>query len=136
MARVRTKPAKQATGDAEAGVPIEQCLLVQDEIWRVVSEAASNGVRLSLSGVAQKIASAFPAAGLTLQNVADALVYAAIEYGVAFEPRPKPVRQPTVRNVPSIDVPGLLAFVGRRRKSQGGERQSRPTFAGLPIPAT
>ena len=128
MARIRTKPADDTLGDA--GAPIEQCLIVQDEIWRIVLEAARTESRLSLAQQAKRIADAFPASGLTHESISDALVFAAIDAGVMIE-----IRKPVTRQAPTIDVPGIFAFVGRGRKARGGQR-ARPTFAGVPIPAT
>ena len=126
MSHARSKPAIGAIEDPKAGIPIEQCLLVQDEIWRIVADAARSGSRLSLGKQARRIAGNYPAAGLALQSIMDALVYAAVDCGVAFEVAGSAAR-------PTIDVPGLFAFVGKKRKSGA---KTRPTFAGVPIPAT
>ncbi len=128
MARARTKPTKEDVGNSGVGVPTEQSLLVQEEIWRIVSDAAETGSRLSLARTAQKIASDFPTAELSPVAITDALVFAAIEAGVAFETR-LPARRHTVV------VPGLIALVGGRRKSRG-EGRAQPTLAGVPMPAT
>ncbi len=45
---------------------------------------------------------------LTHQQISDALVYAAIDAGVMIE-----IRKPVTRQAPTIDVPGIFAFVGR-----------------------
>ncbi len=123
MSRARSKPVKnRAEGSS---IPIEQCLLVQDEIWRIVSNAARSKARLSLSKQAQKIAGGYPAAGLSPQTIADALVYAAVDCGVAFE---------IARPAPRQAIPGFLALVGKKR-NQETEGRTRPTLAGVPIPA-
>ncbi len=125
MSRARNKSAKSAVQVLEVGVPIEQCLLVQDEIWRIVSNAAHSNSRLSLGKQARKIASGYPATGFSLQNITDALVFAAVDCGVAFE-----VASPAPRQA----IPGFLALVGKKRKPESDARM-RPTFAGVPIPA-
>jgi hypothetical protein len=126
MSRARSsKSAKSAVQVIEVGVPIEQCLLVQDEIWRIVSNAAHSNSRISLGKQARKIASSFPATGFSLQSITDALVFAAVDCGVAFE-----VATPAPRQA----IPGFLALVGKKRKVES-EAKLRPTFAGVQIPA-
>jgi hypothetical protein len=126
MSRTRHKP-KLSVERPESGVPIEQCLLVQDEIWRIISEAARTGTRLSLNKQSEKIASGYSAAGFSPENIADALVFAAVDCGVAFEvPLPAPR--------PALDMPALFGLVSRKRKQQT-DGKVRPTFAGVPIPA-
>jgi hypothetical protein len=127
MSRTRTKP-RFSVERPEAGVPIEQCLLVQDEIWRIVSEAARTGARLSLKKQAEKIGSGFQSAGFSYEGIADALVFAAVDCGVAFE-----VALPASR--PALDMPALFGLVSRKRKQQS-DAKVRPTFGGVPIPAT
>jgi hypothetical protein len=122
MSRARGKPTKNEIRGSEEGVPIEQCLLVQEEIWRVVSDVARTETRLSLEKQARKIAGVFPAADLSPESIVDALVFAAVDFGVAVEPAP---RQPRSR---------LLSLVGKKKTR--GEGKARPTFAGVPIPAT
>jgi hypothetical protein len=114
--------------DAEAGVPIKQCLLVQQEIWRVVSEAAKSGLTFSPREQAERIAAEFPAAGFSSTNLADALVYAALECDLVCAPRPTVRRQ----RPPIVD---LIALVGGRRKTREAEHP-RPRFAAAPIPVT
>jgi hypothetical protein len=58
---------------------------VQDEIWRVVDEAEKKGSNISLVSATRTIESAFPNAGLTTQDIADALVFAAVDAGVPLE---------------------------------------------------
>ena len=125
MAHSEGRPERTA-GGAETGIPVEQCVLVQDEVWRIVSEAARDGARLSLSRQAKAIAKAFPDAGVTSDLVADALVFAAVDRGVAIEAR---------RSMPAIDVPGILALVGGKRKSRD-RRKAGSGLTGLAVPAT
>jgi hypothetical protein len=104
-------------------------MLVQQEIWRIVSEAARTGSRVALKFEAQRIAKNHPGVGFSEQAVTDALVYAAVDTGVAFETRNG--RRPTV------EIPRILSLVGKRKRASAEKpAKSRPTFAGVPIPAT
>ncbi len=132
MARARSKPTENTVAEGEVGVPVEQCLLIQDEIWRIVSDAERHDSCLSVTREARNIADAFPASGLSEQNIIDALVFAAVDIGVAVEIA-KPATRPAQR--PTIVVPGLLALVGGRRKAANPQKP-RPTFAGVAMPAT
>jgi hypothetical protein len=128
MSRSRSKPTTNTAEAPEAGVAVEQCLLVQEEIWRIVSDVAQTDSRLSLGQHAQKVAGAFPGAGLSPTSIADALVYAAVDFGVPIE-----VKSPALR--PAAKVQGLFGLVGRKRKTRSGAG-GRPTLAGIPLPAT
>ncbi len=125
MSRAHSKPTKNRAKGSEAEISIEQCLLVQDEIWRIVSNAARTEACLPLWKQAQKIAGGFPAADVSLQSIADALVYAAIDRGVAIE---------VVTPAPRQAIPGFLSLVGKKRKQESDGRTG-PTFASVPIPA-
>ena len=126
MSRARSKPTTNE--GSEAGSSVEQCVLVQEEIWRAVLDAARGEAPLSLSKVVRKIARGFPAAGFSTRDIADALVYAAVDRGVAFE-----ISSRAPLGV--LDVTGLFALVGRKRRPQG-DAKMRPTFAGDEISAT
>ncbi len=128
MSRSRNKPTSNTAESSEAGVAVEQCLLVQEEIWRIVSDVAQTDSRLSLEQHAQKVAGAFPGAGLSPTSIADALVYAAVDFGVPIEVKSSAPRS-------AAKVQGLFGLVGRRRKARSGA-QGRPTLAGVPLSAT
>ena len=126
MSRARSKPTTNE--GSEAGAPIEQCVLVQEEIWRAVLDAARGEAPLSLSKQVRKIARGFPAAGLSTRDIADALVYAAVDRGVAVE-----VTNPAPHQ--ALDISGLLSLVGRKRKTQA-DAKLRSSVIGAQIPAT
>jgi hypothetical protein len=83
---------------------------VQDEIWRIVHEAAQTGSGLSLMRRAKSICRAFPRAGFSLESISDALVFAAVDAGVLVERRRRPRRQ-----VPTISLPAFVSGFGRRQ---------------------
>jgi hypothetical protein len=129
MSRTRNKPAYDGVQDSAIGADeIEQCLLVQQEIWRIVTGVSRSKTLLPLAAQARRIAGLFPASGFTKENVADALVFAAVDSGVGVEVRVSPRQQP-------VAAPGLLSLVGKSKKARS-EKKTRPTFAGVPIPAT
>jgi hypothetical protein len=107
MARSRSKTATGKKGDSETGVLI-----------------------LSLEEEAQRIAKMFPSAELTREQIADALVFAAVDAGAALQVRAQPRRQ-----VPTIVLPGAFFLLGGKRKRRR-EAEPPPTFAADPLPAT
>jgi hypothetical protein len=128
MSRALSTQAELLAKESGTGAPIEQCMLVQQEIWRIVSEAARRGARIGLKQEAERIAREFPAEGFTVASVADAIVYAAVDCGVTFETRPK--------SRPTVEIPHILSLVSKRRKPRAEKpSKARPTFAGVPIPA-
>ena len=129
MSRALSKPAESAAEEYGAGAPIEQCMLGQQEIWRIISEAARTSSRVALNAQAQRIAKGFAAAGFTTEAVADAIVYAAVDCGVSFETRSG--------WRPTVEIPRVLTLVGKRKKARAEKAaKARPTFAGVPIPAS
>lgn len=124
MARARSRSAKREIG--VAGVPIEQCLLVQQEIWRIVAEAEREGSELAVWAEARRIAVDMPASGFSLANIADGLVYAAVDLGVRLKAHPAAER-------PAPAVSSLMALV-RGRKARLPERP-QPVFGGTALPA-
>ena len=125
MSRARSKPTTNE--GSEAGSSVEQCVLVQEEIWRAVLDAARGEAPLSLSKAVRKIARGFPAAGFSPRDIADALIFAAVDRGVAVE-----MANPSPRG--AIDITGLFALVGRKRRPQDNAK-ARPTFASDQISA-
>jgi hypothetical protein len=121
---------QNATVDARAGAN-DQCLLVQEEIWRAVSEAAGKEASLSLSHQAQRIASAFPASGYSRRDIEDALVFAAVDEGAVVEIGP-----PARAKVPLIEVSSLIRVAGRLRSKRGGRANKEPPSADVPLQAT
>lgn len=120
MTSVSSVPAKARKADAKSGAN-EQCLLVQEEIWRVVSEAGQAATSLPLSQEARRIANASPASGYSLKDIEDALVFAAVDEGVLLEIRP-----PAAREVPFIEVRSLLRAAGRLRGRRSGRGEKKP----------
>jgi hypothetical protein len=103
---------------------------VQEEIWRVVSEAAQVQASLPLGREARRVANAFPASGYSLKDIEDALVFAAVDEGVVVEARP-----PVAREVPFIEVRSLLRAAGRLRTKKGGRREKKPLAAEAALQA-
>lgn len=127
MSRTRSKPAENSVQESAGADEIEQCLLVQQEIWRIVTGASRSQSLLPLAAQAHRIAGLFPASGFTQENIADAIVFAAVDSGAALAVRTPALQQPSV-------APGLFSLVGKKRKPSGG-KSARPTLAGVPIPA-
>jgi hypothetical protein len=125
MSRARSKPTMNE--GSETGAPVEQCVLVQEEVWRAVLDAARSDAPLSLGKQVRKIARGLPAAGFSARDIADALIYAAVDRGVAVE-----VTKPSPHL--ALDISGLFALVGRKRKPQD-DATARPTFGAAPIAA-
>jgi hypothetical protein len=111
MTRSSGKPAKHEFGDTRPRA--EHRLLVQEEIWRVVSQAAETCSALSVRRQAQEILDTFPECGCSLQSISDALVFSAVDVGATVEVRPGR------RALPEIDVQGFLPFVRKRRRQKG-----------------
>jgi hypothetical protein len=130
MARSRSRTATGETGNGETGVLIEHCLPVQEAVWRIVSDAARGEALLSLEDEARRIAEMFPSAELTPAQIADALVFAAVDAGAPLQVRAQPKRQ-----VPTIVLPAAYFLLGGRRKRRG-KAGPPPTFAADPLPAT
>jgi len=114
----------QRSDSAEAASKNRQCLAVQNEIWRIVNEAARTGSGLTISRRAKSIFRAFPTAGFSVESIGDALVFAAVDAGVAVERRRRPRRQ-----VPTISLPAFVSAVGRRTGTSAHRAQ-----AGLESP--
>jgi hypothetical protein len=116
---VSSVSSQNTIDDARTGAN-KQCLLVQAEIWRVISEAARKNASLSLSRQAQRIASTFPESGYSRADIADALVFAAVDEGVVLD------AVPTARaEVPFIEVKSLLRAAGRLRTRRGGRAKKQ-----------
>ncbi len=126
MSRARSKPVIEE--DLESGAPVEQCLLVQEEIWRAVSDAAREESPLSLARQVRKIVRGLPAAGFSTRDIADALVYAAVERGVVVDAAVAASRQ-------TLDISGLFARFGNKRPPQS-DPDARATFDGGRVSAT
>jgi hypothetical protein len=125
---VSSVPAEISADDQRTGVS-GQCLLVQEEIWRVVSEAGQAQTSLPLSQEARRIANAFPASGYSLKDIEDALVFAAVDEGVMLEIRP------AAREVPFIEVRSLLRAAGRLRGRRSGRGVKKPPAAEAALQA-
>ena len=96
----------------EPEVSQEQCLLIQEEIWRVVADAERSGSSICAGAVAQRIESVFSASGLSGRNIADAVIYAAVDAGVAIE-RQMPAPRPYVaERLPRFSFAALRARAG------------------------
>lgn len=121
-------PYRHADARDEAN---DQCLLVQDAIWRVVGEAARSQASLSLKNEAQKIASAFPESGFSRDDIKDALVFAAVDEGVVVDVGP-----PDRSYVPFIEIRSLIRAAGGRRTGKGGRAKKQPTGGEVPLQAT
>ena len=93
MKSKRRTPAEIHSNEVEHIAPHEQCLRVQDEIWRVVSEAVESGASVAAGSHAARIAGKFRESGLAPRAIVDALVYAAVDAGVALEMQPPASRQ-------------------------------------------
>ena len=107
------RSSKQVSQEPE--VSQEQCLLIQEEIWRVVADAERNGSSICAGAVAQRIESVFSASGLSSRNITDAVIYAAVDAGVAVErqmPAPRPF---VVERLPRFSLAAL-----RGRAAGGG----------------
>ncbi len=124
MSRARSKQTTSGTENAES--PIEQCRLVQDEVWRIVSRAAETETHLSVWKQAETIVTAFPASGLSLQNIADALVFAAVDRGATLE---------LTSPAPASAIPTLFLRIGRKRSPDNRTKVPR-SASGVAIPAT
>ena len=93
----------------------DQCLQVQGEIWRAVTEAGRSDGNLSLRAETRRIAKAFPTSGYSPQDIKDALVFAAVDVGVAVAIAPP--AEPSARaSAPVIDVRALLR--GNRKRTR------------------
>lgn len=103
----------------------DQCLQVQGEIWRAVAAADRRG-NLSLRDETRRIAKAFPASGYSPQDIKDALVFAAVDIGVAIEIAP--AAQPSA---PVIDVRALLRGKGRRMR-KASRKAAAPALQEVP----
>lgn len=65
----------------------QERLLLQEEIWRLVAEADGREASFSAQRHARRLEREFPQARLSLLNITDALVYAAVDAGVVVEMR-------------------------------------------------
>jgi hypothetical protein len=123
VARQETIAEKGAESDSED-------LIVQEEIWRVVSEASQGNGGIALTRQAQRISRKFPRSGFSEQHIKDALVFAAVDQGVALE------IAPAVRaDVPFIEVSSLIRAAGRLGRRKGGRRKHPVMDAALPATA-
>ena len=120
MKSKRRTPAEIHSNEVEHIAPHEQCLRVQDEIWRVVSEAAESGASVAAGSHAARIAGKFRQAGLAPQAIVDAIVYAAVDAGVALELQPSPAR-PAPAKRPRFS---LAALRGSRPENRTGNAAS------------
>jgi hypothetical protein len=77
----------------------QQRLLLQEQIWRIVSRAARNDMPLAAAPCAQRLQREFSRAGLSLLSITDALVYAAVDAGVVVEARAETVKNRRMRRV-------------------------------------
>ena len=121
MRSKRRMPAEDRSGAEPSGSPNKDCLLVQEGVWRAVEEAAGKGASIAVLKVAEEIGGAFPRSGLSTRDIADALVFAAVDAGVAVE-RPVP-RIPQVRlsRLPRLSLSALRdAAIGRSLPAASG----------------
>jgi hypothetical protein len=106
MKTKRRMPTDVRSEDAQSEGP--DCLPVQDEIWRLVGEAADTGVPVSVSKLSQELAGRFPQSGLTVSAIADAVVYASVDAGVLLEGIvPQPRRRTVSNRLPRLSFGGL-----------------------------
>jgi hypothetical protein len=103
----RRMPAEDNSSKRQAGASHEQCLLIQDEIWRVVADAERSGGSICATTAVQKIEGAFASSGLSGRDIADALIYAAVDAGVAVVRRPSVPRQTAVECLPRFSFAAL-----------------------------
>jgi hypothetical protein len=115
MKNKRRMPARNRSSEENIPGPTDQCLSVQEEIWRIVEEAADSGKFIAASATVRHIESAFPQSGLSARNIADALVYAAVDAGVLLEHQQPMSRQGFRERLPRISF-GL----GRARPPSAG----------------
>jgi hypothetical protein len=116
---VSSVSAQDKVDAARIGVD-DQCLHVQGAIWVTVSEAAVNDKSLSLGDEAKRIARAHPASGYSRQDIEDALVFAAVDEGVAFD-----IASSDSMHDPIADFRSLWRGAGRRRTKKGRRRRAR-----------
>jgi hypothetical protein len=109
----------------EAKVSQEQCLLIQEEIWRVVANAEQTGASICAGAVARKIETVFSASGLSSRDIADALIYAAVDAGVAVE------RQMSVPRPFGMERLPRFSFAALRGGKAGGGLAAPPSATGL-----
>jgi len=120
MKTKRRMPAEIHSNEVERIAPHEQCLRVQDEIWRVVSEAVESGASVAAGSHAARIAAKFRESGLAPRAIVDALVYAAVDAGVALEMQPSRAR-PAPAKRPRFS---LAALRGSRPENRTGNAAS------------
>jgi len=125
MKSKRRMPAESRSSSDNTGSQEDSCRCVQEEIWRIVGEAARNGTSISTALAAREIEGAFPKSGLTTRNIADALVYAAVDAGVMLERKPPLPRQVLVERLPRFSFGAL----------RGGGVRGRAALAAPAAPA-
>jgi hypothetical protein len=120
---VSSVSAQDKVDAARVGVN-DQCLLVQDAIWVTVSEAAVNDRSLALGDEAQRIARTHPASGYSRQDIEDALVFAAVDEGVAVDIDSASLIQDPIADFRSLWRGGALRRTkkGRRGRARSGAR--------------
>lgn len=107
MKSKRRMPADNRSEAETSGRSEPEYLLVQKSVWRAVEEAAGNEASIPILKTAGEIGNAFPKSGLSARDIADALVFAAVDAGVAVE-RPIPqIRQPRLSRLPRLSL-GML----------------------------
>ena len=125
MKSKRRMPAEGRSGkhqvSQEPEVLQEQCLLIQEEIWRVVADAERRGASICAGTVARNIESAFSASGLSSRHIADAVIYAAVDAGVAVERQISVPRQFVVERLPRF------SFAALRGRTAGGGLAALPS---------
>lgn len=129
MTSVSSVSAQDKVDAARVGIN-DQCLLVQDAIWVAVSEAAVNDKSLPLGDEAHRIARTYPASGYSRQDIEDALVFAAVDEGVAVD-----IDSSGLIQHPIADFRALWRGAGRRRTKKARRRRVR-SGAGIPLHAS
>jgi hypothetical protein len=117
--------------DATKAGANNQCLLVQDAIWQAVSEVARSDTSLALGQQAQSIAKTYPTSGFSRQDIEDALVFAAIDEGVAVDVSPS-----KSQDDPIIEFRSLWRAAGRKRQRKSGRKRAKPQGADAARQAT
>lgn len=130
MTGVSSVSAQDRVDATRAGAH-NQCLLVQDAIWQAVSEAARSDTSLALGQQAQSIVRTYPTSGFSRQDIEDALVFAAVDEGVALD-----IGASAAPGVPTIEFRSLWRATGRKRYRKIGRKRTKPEAAGAARQAT
>ena len=112
MKSKRRMPAERSFGAEASGSSQKEFLRVQESVWRMVQAAYESGSSLVVVNAATEIGKAHPNAGLSDRDIADALVFAAVDHGVAIER--------TVPRVRHLKLPRLSLGALRQAANSAG----------------